>query len=268
MASWDRFIIAEPQIDSFKVLNTGKVLVPIGGVLNLKKMPSNHQFEKQIWVDVFAFLFHHKGKGWYLIDTGLDSTFQRKGNIHGPVAKKYIKKTFQNSGQNIKAQLKREGKKIEAIFFTHLHGDHAAGLPELSKAIPKYVNQKEKHINIPLLYFSNHLSKSDTLYTLDFDHGVKISPLESVLDIFGDGSFLGIDTPGHSSGHISYLLFTSDGPLLLTGDVSHTKYGFEHSIEPGWVDNRAEAVKSLNQLIQLSKIFSEIQVIYGHEMDH
>jgi len=56
--------------------------------------------------------------------------------------------------------------------------------------------------------------------------------LESVIDIFGDGSFLAIPTSGHSASHLSYILMTNEGAILLTGDASHTKYGFQNNIEP------------------------------------
>ena len=85
------------------------------------------------------------------------------------------------------------------------------------------------------------------------------------MDIFGDGSFLGIHTPGHSNGHLSYLLNTTEGTILLTGDASHTKYGFENNIEPGWVDNQSAAEESLNQLRRFHEMFSEVEIIYGHE---
>ena len=71
-----------------------------------------------------------------MIDTGLDSTFQKDGNIKGLLARNYIKASKQAKGQNIAAQLKRENKKIEGIYLTHLHGDHTAGLPEIRCCYP------------------------------------------------------------------------------------------------------------------------------------
>jgi glyoxylase-like metal-dependent hydrolase (beta-lactamase superfamily II) len=86
-----------------------------------------------------------------------------------------------------------------------------------------------------------------------------------VIDIFGDGSFLGIHTPGHSKSHLSYLLMTKDGPKLLTGDASHTKYGFVNNIEPGWVHDQPAAEFSLAQLVEFHRMYPTIEVIYGHQ---
>ncbi len=262
---WNEIFKENSKIDSFKILNTGAVKVPLEGMLNIEKLDKKHGLSEFLWVDVYAFLFHHKEKGWFMIDTGLDSTFQEKGNIKGIFANSFIKETRQNTGQNISNLLKKEHVAINGIFFTHLHGDHSAGLPEIDNSIPKYIGKEETIFNIPFIYSSNHLSRQDTLLEIDTTTAVGISPLESVIDIFGDGSLIAINTPGHSLGHLSYVLITTEGPILLTGDASHTKYGFENKIEPGWVENTEAAENSLLQLTTFHEMYPQVRVIYGHD---
>ena len=262
---WDEIFNIDSSIDNFKILNTGSVRVPLEGMLNTEKLKNNHGLNESLWVDVFSFIFHHKEKGWFMIDTGLDSTFQEKGNINGILANSFIKETKQKKHQNIASLIKKEDIKINGIFFTHLHGDHTAGLPEIDPSIPKIAGEGETIFNIPFLYRSNHLDNMDTLLEIDNNIGITILPLESVIDIFGDGSLLGINTPGHSPSHLSYLINTNEGPILLTGDASHTKYGFNNKIEPGWVEDKKLAENSLQQLIKFHEKYPEVRIIYGHE---
>lgn len=262
---WEDVLASSPRIDQFKILHTGAVNVPLSGMLNLKKLPEDHGMSSSLWVDVYAFLFHHQDKGWFMIDTGLDSSYQAEGNISGLLAGNYIQASRQEKGQNIAAHLARENKPIQGIFFTHLHGDHTAGLPEIDSRIPKLAGKGEKDIHIPLLYHSAHLTQADTVRLLDWDKGTSIAPFSSVIDLFGDQSLFAIHTPGHTEGHSSYLLNTSEGLILLTGDASHTRYGFEAGIEPGWTDNKEAAVESLEQLRVFAAQYPEMRVIFGHE---
>lgn len=119
--NWGEILANNSAIDQFKVLKTGSVKVPRSGMLNTDKLGDTSKLKEFLWVDVFVFMFHHQDRGWHLIDTGLDSTFQKEGNIKGFLASNYIIESKQASGQNIAAQLKRENKEIKGLFFTHLH---------------------------------------------------------------------------------------------------------------------------------------------------
>jgi glyoxylase-like metal-dependent hydrolase (beta-lactamase superfamily II) len=262
---WKEIMNSDALIDQFKILNTGSVKVPLDGMLNTDKLEEDHSFREYVWVDVFVFMFHHQDKGWYIIDTGLDSTFQQNGNIKGLLADNFIKASRQEKDQNIAAQIERTGNEINGIFFTHLHGDHTAGLPELDPTLSKYIGKDEEIVDMPLLYHTNHFNDDIRLIEMDWSKGIAKPPFEHLMDIFGDGSLLGIHTPGHSNGHLSYLLMSSEGPILLTGDASHTKYGFENSIEPGWVEDRSAAENSLSQLVKFHRMFPKVDIIYGHE---
>jgi glyoxylase-like metal-dependent hydrolase (beta-lactamase superfamily II) len=63
--------------------------------------------------------------------------------------------------------------------------------------------------------------------------------------VFGDGSFFAILTPGHTTGHVSYLARTAEGAVLMTGDVSHTRWGWDRNVQAGtYLQVRGPSIKS------------------------
>jgi N-acyl homoserine lactone hydrolase len=87
--------------------------------------------------------------------------------------------------------------------------------------------------------------------------------LEGVIDVFGDGSLFAILTPGHTAGHV-YLARTPTGPVLFTGDACHTRWGWEHGVEPGsFTFERESERKSLLQLKALSERHPKMIVTLG-----
>ena len=100
---------------------------------------------------------------------------------------------------------KNKGINLKSIFLSHLHPDHIAGVRELPKEIPYIVGKGEIEQYQPKIY-GDFLKDIHTLYEIDFSTLNKILPLGPSADIFGDGSFWAISTPGHTKGHISYLM--------------------------------------------------------------
>lgn len=270
--NWEQVFRTPSAISEFEILHTGQVEVPVEGMLNPDRAREHFDTETT-FVDVYAFWFCHRQHGCYLIDSGLDDSYGegKEGNVHGLLAKSYIVSSRQKPGTNILSQLARENRKqrLKGVFFTHLHGDHTSGVPALTSdpaigPLEFYVAAGEPYINYWMLYQGDHLDNVGTLKELP-DSGQEMPILGQALDLFGDGSLWAIPTPGHSGAHLSYLIVTENGPVLLTGDASHTKVGFEHGIEPGWADDRREARNSLSRLIEFSQSYPEVRIIYGHE---
>ena len=86
-----------------------------------------------------------------------------------------------------------------------------------------------------------------------------------MIERLGDGDLWAISTPGHTTGHVSYLVNTKGGWVLLTGDASHTRWGFENNVVPGWSEDEALAKKSLTALRKFSLENKEVRVVFGHE---
>jgi glyoxylase-like metal-dependent hydrolase (beta-lactamase superfamily II) len=87
-----------------------------------------------------------------------------------------------------------------------------------------------------------------------------------LVDVFGDGSVWAIWVPGHTPGSTAYLVRTTHGPVLLTGDASHTLWGWENGVEPGTYSlDREQSAESLRRLRAFVKDHPNVDVRVGHQ---
>ncbi|HET9171759.1 MAG TPA: hypothetical protein VFN97_20135 [Actinospica sp.] len=143
-------------------------------------------------------------------------------------------------------------------------------LPDIPKDVPIYTGADEAEASLLLNLFAqgtnNHLPAArPPVRELQFEKDPG-GGLEAVNDVFGDGSFFAILTPGHTTGHVSYLARTAQGPVLMTGDVSHTRWGWDNGVEPGtYLQEREPSIKSLHALKALSERHPRMDVRLGHQ---
>ena len=125
--------------------------------------------------------------------------------------------------------IRSEGIPLKGVFMTHLHLDHISGMPDVPRNVTFYTGpgeaEERKAENFFVTGIEDHLFEGrppiqEFQFTKDLD-----GKFDGVIDVFGDGSLLAILTPGHTAGHVSYLARTPTGPVLLTGDACHTRWG-------------------------------------------
>ncbi|MCP4113304.1 MAG: MBL fold metallo-hydrolase [Desulfobacteraceae bacterium] len=204
-----------------------------------------------------------------MVDAGLDRSFQKDthGNIRGLLRKiLWPLNSFQEKGQDIETQLVEKEIELKGVFFTHLHIDHVAGMQHLPKDIPLVVGKAEPYHCLGPLFYQNHFAGVEKISEIDF--GVQnIPPLGPCADIFGDGSFWAISTPGHRKGHVSYFINGKNNSVLLTGDACDIKSGFDHAVGPGFGSyDKPEAQQSLEKMISFVNKYPHVKVVFGHEV--
>lgn len=263
-------VLAHPVNIRADVLKTGTLEISNHFFLNLKH-PNARGIEKQkLRVPVYCYLIRHETFGAYLVDTGLDAAFQNNthGSIRGPLKKLFWPlDSYQKPGQDIGSHLKKKKVSVKGVFITHLHADHIAGIRHLPKDIPFVVGKGEPVYSCGPLFSNDHLEGVETLHEIDFDRCKSYPPLGPCADIFGDGSFWGIHTPGHRKGHVSYFVNGKDAAILITGDACDIKKGFDHAVGPGFGSyNSRQAQETLERMIAFSKISPKIKVYFGHEI--
>ncbi|MBN1498632.1 MAG: MBL fold metallo-hydrolase [Spirochaetes bacterium] len=223
--------------------------------------------------DVNGYIIRHKTRGDFLVDTGFDESFYRNPPFgNSPFAIKLLLNLISNNNftlhedRNINLYLKKYAVKPEGIFFTHLHFDHIAGVPAVTDDVKLIMDGKEINFINKAQSLGSYLKGKNNFYTLDFSKGIDMPVLGKCIDVFGDGSFLAISTPGHSAGHVSYIVNSVNGPALVTGDAvfykNSLKYNLGHKIFDADYDR---AVKTRQKIIEFLKLYPEVIIYPGHE---
>lgn len=276
IAEMDKLLDVPGPIE-VETVNSADWTVPLGGLLNLKSAAAQtaHLTDRPEPIHIFAHILRHPKFGTYLVDTGVS---QRLIDDPGALGVSWLVRKVMPVGdihvRHSTAQiLAGIPGGIQGVFFTHLHIDHIAGMPDIPGSVPLYVGRGES----TRTSFQNMFVRGTTTRLLDGKADLEEWPFQldadrenivigDVVDIFGDGSAFAISAPGHTPGSTAYLLRTPKGPLLLTGDTSHTRWGWEHSVEPGsYTADQPMNLKSLLVLKDIVRRHPATDVRPGHQ---
>jgi glyoxylase-like metal-dependent hydrolase (beta-lactamase superfamily II) len=151
------------------------------------------------------------------------------------------------------AQLHLKPEQINFVGISHYHGDHVgqvASFPQATLLIGKgdwdALNEAK-----------NDSKPNPAINPANFAHwingGGKVEPVSGDKDVFGDGSVIMLNTPGHTPGHHSLLVKLKDkGNVLITGDLAHFRENYESNGVPTFNTNRADTLASLDRFKQLA----------------
>jgi glyoxylase-like metal-dependent hydrolase (beta-lactamase superfamily II) len=150
-----------------------------------------------------AFVLRHPAAGAVLVDTGLGSGFERR----------LLDRAIDPS-------------EVETVLMTHLHLDHTSGMRLLENA-RFWISRREWRAAQGKLaaakgVIGHHLPDEDRVELVDVENGEPHGPFASTVDVLGDGSVRLVSTPGHTPGHMSVLVRTASGEVLLAGDAAYT----------------------------------------------
>jgi glyoxylase-like metal-dependent hydrolase (beta-lactamase superfamily II) len=251
--------------------------VPLSGLLDLKNpaAQASHLTDHPEPIHVFVHILRHPQFGTYLVDTGVSEQLLADPGGHGIswLVRQVMPLDQMHIREGTAHVVGRLPQGIQGVFFTHLHVDHISGMPDIEKGVPLYVGRGESTAtslqNLFVRGTTNQLLAGKAVLqewpfrATDNHKGIAIG---DVVDIFGDGTAFAISTPGHTPGSTAYLLRTVQGPLLLTGDTSHTRWGWEHGVEPGsYTADQPTNLKSLLMLKNLVARHPATEVRFGHQ---
>jgi len=221
-------------------------------------------------IEIYSYSIIHPQFGTYLIDSGVSTKFLDAEN---DADLSFIVRTAMNTDSlKVETTTKSivdsfEGP-IKGVLLTHIHLDHIMGLTDLPKATPVFIGPGDGQLKSFDHLFTQGttdrlLANVDTLREWPFD--AEDSSADAI-DLFGDGSVWAIHSPGHTPGSTAYLVQSTTGLQLITGDVCHTRWGWENGVEPGTFSvDQPTSLKSLIKLKEFVQLNPDTEVHPGHQ---
>jgi N-acyl homoserine lactone hydrolase len=138
---------------------------------------------------------------------------------------------------------------IEFVSFSHQHGDHT-GNGNLFAGSTWIVDADER-----AYMFSDEARQGQAFpgYAQLENAEARLIEGDADLDVFGDGSVVIVQTPGHTPGHtILKVQLANAGTVLLTGDMYHLAETRERRLVPSFNVDRAQTLASMDKVEQLA----------------
>jgi glyoxylase-like metal-dependent hydrolase (beta-lactamase superfamily II) len=267
-------VIDQPGPLTVETINSADWAVDRSGLIDLKDPRAKAAGLKDGLepIQVYFHVVRHPQRGTFIVDTGIERAL-RDDRAHAAI--RGLVAHFMNMDQMkihvpLADWLAHETTPPAGVLMTHLHLDHVSGMPDVPKGTPIYAGPHEAGAR----NFLNVVVKANADRALDGQ--VTLSEWQfvpdadgrfaGVIDVFGDGSLWAIWVPGHTPGSTAYLARTPDGPVLLTGDLCHTAWGWNNGVAPGSFtsDHKANA-ENLVRIKQLVAEHPKIRVRLGHQ---
>ncbi|WP_141396612.1 N-acyl homoserine lactonase family protein [Microbacterium gorillae] len=202
----------------------------------------------QVLSPITATLIRHE-RGLVLFDTGLDpAAAGRAVEEFGELASMF--EMLYTPEQRVDAQIQLMGfdpAEVTHVLISHSHFDHSGGMRLFPNA--------KFYIGAPDLQYVFWPDPFPTAFCRWEDFQAVKShewhPVRGDLDLFGDGSIVFLELPGHTPGNHGLMVRLADETILITGDTIHLAAALENRFPMGGDHNTSDTVRSIDRLRQL-----------------
>ena len=162
------------------------------------------------------------------------------------------------------ANLGVKPEQIQYVGISHYHADHTgqvASFPQATLLIGKgdwdAITAPKPAAGVNAPPFAHWVSG-----------GGKVEPQLNDKDVFGDGSVVILNTPGHTPGHHSLLVRLKEkGNVLISGDLVHFHENYDTSGVPWFNVSRADTLASIDRFKKLAASFKATVIIQHDARD-
>jgi N-acyl homoserine lactone hydrolase len=233
---------------------------------------------KDQWVKapIQCFLVEHPSAGAALIDTGFHASVAvtPRSNL-GLVGSFLYRDVDMRPEQAAAAQLRERGIEpatVRTVIMTHLHPDHASAIvdyPEATFLVSSAEWEAAADAGQRDGYVKRQFDHGFDYRLVDFgsDAASSFSGFARSYDVFGDGSVRVVFTPGHTNGHMSVVLRTANGEVLMAGDAMFMHRTLDDDHLPHLLADEHLFRRSLREIRQYRKETPDAVIIPGHDWE-
>jgi N-acyl homoserine lactone hydrolase len=194
----------------------------------------------------------------YLVRHGADYLIWDTGNPVGTAAS-----APKTSLTDLLGQLELTPAQVKYVAISHYHGDHTGQASQFPKATLLIGKGDWDVVSDP----KTPVGTSGP-FTNWISGGGKVEPVTGDRDIFGDGTVIMLNMPGHTPGHHSLLVKLKQmGNVLISGDLSHFRENYDGNGVPTFNTDRAASVASIDRFKQIATNLKATVIIQHDQRD-
>lgn len=220
-------------------------------------------------------VLRHPTKGTILFDTGYSEHFFRASRSFPYRFYRWATPVSHSHNQSAVEQLRNqgiEGNEIKHIILSHFHGDHTGGLCDFPNATVYCSTVAYEHIQNKK--GMQAVKQAFLPGTIPYDFSSRVSfveqkesillprtfhPFKNGYDIWGDGSMIAVDLPGHAAGQIGVFFLSNGHIIFLCADASWSYRAIRDSSEP-----HPFAYKIMHSAKDFQESFWKISELHRH----
>jgi glyoxylase-like metal-dependent hydrolase (beta-lactamase superfamily II) len=162
-----------------------------------------------------------------------------------------------------KLELKPEN--IKFIGISHYHGDHIGQVGSFPKSTLLIGKGDWDALTDPA---KAQAMADPANFAAWIKGGSKVEAVPYDKDVFGDGTVVMLNTPGHTPGHHSLLVRLKEkGPVLLSGDLAHFRENYDSDGVPNFNTHRGDSLASMDRFKKIAANLKATVIIQHDERD-
>jgi glyoxylase-like metal-dependent hydrolase (beta-lactamase superfamily II) len=162
-----------------------------------------------------------------------------------------------------KLELKPES--IKYVGISHYHGDHVGQAGSFAKSTLLIGKADWEVLTVPAKATP---AANPASFAPWISGGSMVEPVAGDKDVFGDGTVVMLNTPGHTPGHHSLMVkLQQTGYVLLTGDLAHFRENYDSNGVPNFNTHRGDTLASLDRFKKIAANLKATVIIQHDERD-